>query len=74
MGLTAVASLVAERGLWGLRASAGSGSWALERRLSRCDTLVLLLQGLWDLPRPGMESVSPVLTGGFFTEPPREPS
>lgn len=38
--LTALASLVAEHGLWGLRASAVSGSWALERRLSSCDTLV----------------------------------
>ena len=71
----AVASLVAEHGPGGLRASGASGPWALECRLSSCGALVYLLQGLWDLPRPGMESVSPVLTGGFFTtEPPRTPS
>ena len=30
--------------------------------------------GIWDLPRPGMESMSPALAGGFFTtEPPGRP-
>jgi len=29
---------------------------------------------MWDLPGPGMESVSPALAGGFFTpEPPGKP-
>ena len=26
-----------------------------------------LLQGIWDLPRSGMEIVSPALAGEFFT-------
>ena len=31
----------------------------------------LLLRGVWDLPRPGMEQVSSALAGRFFTtEPP----
>ena len=29
---------------------------------------------MWDLPRPGIEPMSPVLAGGFSTtEPPRKP-
>ena len=29
---------------------------------------------MWDPPRPGIEPVSPALTGGFFTtEPPGKP-
>ena len=31
------------------------GSWALERRLSSCGARALLLCGMWDLPRPGLE-------------------
>ena len=38
---------------------------------SRSGTRAQLLQGMWDLPRPGIEPVSPALGGGFFTtEPP----
>ena len=29
-----------------------------------------LLSGLWDLPGPGIESVSPALAGGFVTTEP----
>ena len=73
--LMAVAAFVAEHGLWGLRASVVSGPQALERRLRGCGAPVQLLQGLWDLPRPGVESMSTVLTGGFFImEPPRKSS
>ena len=33
-----------------------------------------LLCGMWDLPRSGVEPVSPALAGGFFTtEPPGKP-
>ena len=33
-----------------------------------------LLCGMWDLPRPGLEPVSPALAGGFLTtEPPGKP-
>ena len=38
---------------------------------SRNGTRAQLLQGMWDLPGPGIEPVSPALGGGFFTtEPP----
>ena len=30
----------------------------------------LLRLGMWDLPRPGLESVSPALAGGFLTTAP----
>ena len=34
----------------------------------------LLLRGLWDLPTPGIEPVSPALAGGFLsTVPPGSP-
>ena len=46
------------------------GSWALERRLSSCGTRACLLRGTWDLPRPGLEPVSPALVGGFLTTVP----
>ena len=29
-----------------------------------------LLSGLWDLPGPGIEPLSPPLAGGFFTNEP----
>ena len=48
-------------------------TWALERRLSSCGARALLLHGMWDLPRPGLEPVSPALAGGFLTTaPPRK--
>ena len=35
----------------------------------------LVALSMWDLPRSGMESMSPELPGGFFTiEPPGKPS
>ena len=50
------------------------GSWALERRLSSCGSRAQLLHGMWDLPRPGIEPVSPALAGGFLTTaPPGKP-
>ena len=40
-------------------------------RLSTCDTHVLLLCSIWDLPGSGLEPMSPALAVGFFTtEPP----
>ena len=51
------------------------GSWALERRLSSCGTRAWLLSGMWDLPGPGIEPVSPALAGGFLTTvPPGKPT
>ena len=47
------------------------GLQALERRLSSCGAQALLLSGMWDLPGPGIEPVSPALAGGFLaTVPP----
>ena len=50
------------------------GSWALEHRLNSCDTRAYLLRGMWDLPRPGLEPMSPALAGGFLTTVPPEKS
>ena len=46
------------------------GSLALERRLSSCSTQAYLLRGMWDLPGPGLEPMSPELAGGFLTTVP----
>ena len=44
------------------------------RRLSSCGTRDQLLRGMWDLPRPGLEPVSPALAGRFSTTaPPGKP-
>ena len=50
-------------------------SQALEHRLSSCGAWAKLLRGMWDLPGPGIEPVSPALVGGLFTiEAPGVPS
>ena len=60
--LTIVASLVAEHRLQ-------------MRRLSSCGSRAQLLRGMWDLPRQGLEPVSPALAGRFSTTaPPGKPS
>ena len=56
--LTVAASLVAEHRLQ-------------MRRLSSCGTWAQLLHGMWDIPRPGLEPVSPALAGRFSTTAPR---
>ena len=44
------------------------------RRLSNCGSRAQLLRGMWDLPRPGHEPVSPALAGRFSTTvPPGKP-
>ena len=44
-------------------------------RLSSCGSRAHLLRGMWDLPRPGLEPVSPALAGRFSTTaPPGKPS
>ena len=59
--LTIVASLVAEHRLQ-------------TRRLSNCGSRAQPLHGMRDLPRPGLEPVSPALAGGFSTTaPPGKP-
>ena len=59
--LTIMASLVAEHRLQ-------------TRRLSNCGSRAQSLRGMWDLPRPGLEPVSPALAGRFLTTaPPGKP-
>ena len=59
--LTVAASLVVEHRLQ-------------TRRLSNCVSRAQLLRGMWDLPRPGLEPVSPALAGRFSTTvPPGKP-
>ena len=58
------ASVVVARGL------SSCGSQALECRLSSRGTWAYLLHGMWDLPGPGLEPVSPALAGGFLTTAP----
>ena len=55
--LTIAASLVAEHRLQTLR-------------LSSCGSRAQLLCSMWDLPRPGLEPVSPALAGRFSTTAP----
>ena len=60
--LTVAASLVAEHRLQ-------------TRRLSSCGARAQLLRGMWDPPRPGLEPVSPALSGGLSTTaPPGKPN
>ena len=59
--LTVVASLVAEHRLQ-------------THRLSSCGSRAQPLCSMWDLPRPGLEPVSPALAGRFSTTaPPGKP-
>ena len=59
--LTVAASLVVEHRLQ-------------KRRLSSCGSWAQSLRGMWDLPRPGLEPVSPALAGRFSTTvPPGKP-
>ena len=59
--LTIAASLVAEHRLQ-------------TRSLSSCGSQAQLLRGMWDLPRPGLEPVSPALAGRLSTTaPPGKP-
>ena len=60
------ASVVVAHGL------SSCGSRAPEHRLSSCGAWAQLLHGMWDLPRPGIEPVSPALAGGFSTTGPLE--
>ena len=64
MGSRSTGSVVVARGL------SSCGLRALERRLSSCGARAYLLCGMWDLPGPGLEPVSPALTGGFLTTVP----
>ena len=51
-----------------------AASFVVERRLSNCGSRAHLLCCMWDLPRPGLEPVSPALAGRFSTTaPPGKP-
>ena len=68
--LLAVASLVAEHGLYDAQASTVAALG-----LSSCGSWAQLPCGMWNLPGPGIESVSPALAGGFLsTGPPGKPT
>ena len=68
LALGARASVVVAHGL------SSCGSRALERRLSSCGARALLLHGMWALPGPGLEPMSPASAGGFLTTaPPGKP-
>ena len=59
--LTIAASLVAEHRLQ-------------THKLSNCGSWAQLFRGMWDLPRPGLEPVSPALAGRLSTTaPPGKP-
>ena len=67
------ASVVLAHGLQWLRLT-GSRARAVERRLRSCVARAWLLHGMWDLPEPGLEPVSPALAGGYLTTaPPGKP-
>ena len=44
--------------------------WALQCRLSSCDTWTQLPRSMWDLSRPGIEPLCPAIAGGFLTTGP----
>jgi len=47
-----------------------TGSVVAAGRLHSHGTWALLLQGMWNLPGPGIEPVSPALAGGFLSTGP----
>ena len=57
---------------WLLLWSTGSrrASVVVARGLSSCGARAQLLRGMWDLPEPGLEPVSPAWAGGFLTTAP----
>ena len=79
--LIVVASVVMEHGLQRARTSVAvthrlrmCRTRALEHRLDSCDAQAQLFQHKCNLPRPGIELMSPALAGRFFTtEPPGKP-
>ena len=58
---------IAVRGPLSIAASLVAEHRLQTRRLSNCGSRAHLLRGTWDLPRPGLEPVSPALAGRFST-------
>ena len=68
------ALFIAVRGPFAIAAPPVAGHRLQTRRLSSCGSRAQLLRGMWDLPRPGLEPVSPALAGRFSTTvPPGKP-
>ena len=65
---------IAVRGTFTIAAPPVAGHRLQTRRLSSCGSRTQLLRGMWDLPRPGLEPVSPALAGRLSTTaPPGKP-
>ena len=65
---------IAVRGPRTIAASLAAEHRLQTRRLSNCGSRAQLLRGMWDLPRPGLEPVSPALAGRLSTTaPPGKP-
>ena len=63
------------RGPLTIAASLGAEHRLQTRRLSSCGSRALSLRGMRDLPRPGLEPLSPALAGRFSTTaPPGKPN
>ena len=66
--------IIAVRGPLTIAASLPAEHRLQTRRLSSCGSRAQLLRSMWDLPRPGLEPVSPALAGWFSTTaPPGKP-
>ena len=61
---------IAVRGPLTIAASLAAEHRLQMRRLSSCGSRAQPLHGMWDPPRPGLEPVSPALTGRFSTTAP----
>ena len=65
---------IAVRGPFTIAASLVAEHRLQTRRLSSCGARAWLLRGMWDIPGPGLEPVSPALAGRFSTTaPPGKP-
>ena len=80
LGLRFCARAFSTCGKWGPLLIAVRGpltiaaSLVAEHRLSNCGSRAQLLRGMWDLPTPGLEPVSPALAGRLSTTaPPGKP-
>ena len=66
---------IAVHGPFTVAASLVVGHRLQTRRLNSCGSRAKLLHGMWDLPRPRLEPMSPALAGRFSaTVPPGKPS
>ena len=81
LGLRFCARAFSSCGKWGplfiavhgpliIAASLVAEHWLQMRRLSNCGSQAELLRGMWDLPGPGLEPMSPALAGRFSTTAP----